>query len=600
MPTNPLQEAAEILSIEISVEGKMINDTYMLSSVEVKRAVNSVATAKAAFFLPVGSGDDVTFAMSEAADFIPGKSIEINAGEAEKGTSLIFKGIIVNQTIRRLADGINELILHCSDEAVKMTLGRKSAYFQDMKDSAIISKIIKDYGLTAKTDATTVEHKQIVQYQTNDWDFLITRAEANGFLTYTQDGTIMVKKPLASGSPDLDVDFGRDVISFDMGLESRGQTPSVTCQGWDLKDQKMLEGKAADPSLPVQGNLAGKDMASGVGLKDTTLSNTAPLNQNELKAWADAQLLKSRLSAIQGEVTFLGNALPKLNTLISLSGFGDRFNKMGLITSIRHSIRVGFWQTTVGLGLPPEWLYEHRAVSAPPAAGLMPAISGLQNGKVKKIDSDPDGQFRIQVDIPAIMPTGTGVWARMAHFYATAGKGSFFMPEVGDEVVLGFLNDDPRFPIILGMLYSSSKSKAPYTPDNKNTIKAIVTKNDLKIEFNDEDKVLTVKTPAGNQFILSDKDKSITIKDQNGNKVEMTSSGITLDSPKDVSVKSKGKISLEAVTGITAKASGGDVGLEGLNVNAKAQIAFSAQGTATAELKASGQTSVKGAVVMIN
>ena len=187
----------------------------------------------------------------------------------------------------------------------------------------------------------------------------------------------------------------------------------------------------------------------------------------------------------------------------------------------------------------------------------------------------------------------------MAHFYATTGKGSFFLPEVGDEVILGFLNEDPRFPIILGMLYSS-KIKAPYTPDDKNKIKAIVTKNDLKIEFNDEDKVLTIQTPGGNQFVLSDKDKSILLKDQNGNKMEMNSAGITLESPKDVVIKATGKINLEATQGIAAKASGGDVSIEGLNVQAKAQVAFSAQGSASAELKASGMTTVKGSMVMIN
>jgi Rhs element Vgr protein len=599
MPTSPLLAAADVLAIEISVGGKKINDSYLLNAVEVYRAVNKVATAKVVFFLPVGNGDNVTFAMSEADDFTPGNTIEIKVGDAESAKSVVFKGIIVNQSIRCLGGATNELILSCSDKAVKMTLGRQSAYFQDMKDSAIIAKIVGDYGLSAKTDTTTVEHKQIVQYQTNDWDFIISRAEANGLLTYTQEDDVLVKKPLASGNPDLELDFGRDVIAFDMGLEARHQTPSVSCKAWDMKTQKMLEGKSSDPALPEQGNLSGKDLASKVGLKSTTLSNTAPLNQNELKAWADAELLRSRMSALRGEITFLGNALPKLNTLISLKGFGDRFNKMGLITGIHHSIRAGLWQTTVHLGLPPEWLYEQRLVSAPPAAGLIPTISGLQNGKVKKIDSDPDGELRIQVDIPAITPAGAGVWARMAHFYATAGKGSFFLPEPGDEVVLGFLNDDPRFPVILGMLYSS-KNKAPYTPDDKNTIKAIVTKNDLKMEFNDVDKVLTLKTPGGNEFILSDKDKSITVKDQNGNKIEMSNAGIRLDSAKDVSIKAKGKISLEAVSGITAKASGGDVTLEGLNVNAKAQISFSAQGSASAELKASGQTSVKGAMVMIN
>ncbi|MEN9413881.1 MAG: hypothetical protein RLZ62_185, partial [Bacteroidota bacterium] len=96
------------------------------------------------------------------------------------------------------------------------------------------------------------------------------------------------------------------------------------------------------------------------------------------------------------------------------------------------------------------------------------------------------------------------------------------------------------------------------------------------------------------------KDKSVTLKDQNGNKIEMGASGITIDSSKDITIKSGTKISLEGTSGISAKASGGDVGLEGLNINAKASVAFAAQGSATAELKSTGSTTVKGAVVMIN
>ena len=122
---------------------------------------------------------------------------------------------------------------------------------------------------------------------------------------------------------------------------------------------------------------------------------------------------------------------------------------------------------------------------SPTAAALLPAIQGLQNGVVKKIHEDPDGEFRIQVDVPVIAPTGDGIWARMSHFYATADAGCFFMPEVGDEVLLGFLNNDPRFAVILGMLYSSSKKKAPYKADQKNTYKAFVTKSQMKIEFED-------------------------------------------------------------------------------------------------------------------
>jgi Rhs element Vgr protein len=599
MPESPLLATAEVVAFEILVDGAQIKDIDMVAFIEIESALNRIATAKLSFFLPVGDGDNNTFVRSESDDFVPGKKIELKVGSVSRKNSL-FKGIIVRQSIRNLDGKTNELVVYCSDEAVKMTLSHKSAYYQDMKDSAIISQVIGEYGgLTASVDATDNQHKQIVKYQSCDWDFILSRAEANGLLVYTEEAKVNVKKPLASGSPGLSVDFGRDVISYDLGIESRAQMPSVACQAWDMKTQALVESKSTEPSLSKHGNLKGAELAGKIGIPADTAASTAPLDKNELKTWANAQTLKARLNTLQGSVSFFGNATPKLNTLLKIGGFGDRFNSEALITGIRHTVRAGFWQTTVQFGLSPEWHYEQQAVSAPPAGGLLPAIGGLQNGTVKKIDADPDGQFRILVDVPVIAATGAGIWARLAHFYATSGKGSFFLPEVGDEVVLGFLNDDPRFPVILGMLYSS-KIKPPYTPDDKNKIKAIVTKNDLKIEFNDTDKILTIKTPAGNEFVLSDKDKSVTLKDQNGNKMEMTSSGITLNSPKDVVIKATGSISLDAVKGITAKASGGDVSLDGLNVQAKAKIGFAAQGSATAELKSSGMTSVKGSMVMIN
>ena len=301
----------------------------------------------------------------------------------------------------------------------------------------------------------------------------------------------------------------------------------------------------------------------------------------------------------KGHLTFIGNAKPRINTMIELAGFGKHYSGKVLITKISHEISEGYWQTSVGYGLTPENYDEQRMVRVPATGGTLTSINGLLPGIVKDIYTDTDGTPRVQVEIPIIASSGDGIWARLSNVYSTKSKGVFFMPEIGDEVVLGFFNDDPRQPVVLGSVYSS-KLPAPYTADADNSIKAIVTKNDLKLEFSDKDKILTLETPAGNKFILSDKDKSITTQDQNGNKIVMADSGITISSAKDITMKAAGKIDITANQAISAKSSGGDISVQGLNVNLKAQVALSAQGSASAELKASGQTSVKGAMVMIN
>jgi hypothetical protein len=117
--------------------------------------------------------------------------------------------------------------------------------------------------------------------------------------------------------------------------------------------------------------------------------------------------------------------------------------------------------------------------------------------------------------------------------------------------------------------------------------------------MDDVKKIIQISTPCGHVVTLSDDQKSITIEDSNKNKMEMASSGITINSPGDITIKATGQIQMQAQTNISIKATA-DLSLQGLNVNAQAQMALSAKGQAQAELSASGQTTVRGAIVMIN
>jgi uncharacterized protein involved in type VI secretion and phage assembly len=239
---------------------------------------------------------------------------------------------------------------------------------------------------------------------------------------------------------------------------------------------------------------------------------------------------------------------------------------------------------------------------APPASGLLPGAQGLFNATVKKMYEDPDNQYRVLIDIPLFDPSGEGLWARLTNFYSTSGAGAFFMPEVGDEVVVGFLNEDPRFPIILGSMYSSTKNK-PFdglNPNEKNTTKAIVSKSGIHIEFDDEKKILTLQTPNKNTAIFSDDEKQITIKDQNSNSIVMSDSGITIKSDKDITVQASQNLTLKGNTGVTIESSGGDVQIKGMNIKETANMEYSAEGSMTASLKGGAQTSIKGTIVNIN
>jgi hypothetical protein len=133
-----------------------------------------------------------------------------------------------------------------------------------------------------------------------------------------------------------------------------------------------------------------------------------------------------------------------------------------------------------------------------------------------------------------------------------------------------------------------------------NPKKAIYSKSLMKLEFDDQNKILTLLTPGGNSIIISDKAKGITITDVNGSTIKMSSSGILMSSNGDITLKSGKKLNLVGTTGIAASCALGTVDIKGLNVAAEATLNATLKGTMQAQLESSLQTVVKGGIVMIN
>ena len=127
-------------------------------------------------------------------------------------------------------------------------------------------------------------------------------------------------------------------------------------------------------------------------------------------------------------------------------------------------------------------------------------MNGLQIGTVAS-NEDPEGEHRVRVRMPLVNEQADGVWARVASLDAGNQRGFFFRPEIGDEVVVGFLKDDPRRAVILGMLTSSAKP-APLKGSDDNHEKVYQSRTGMRLYFNDDKKVVLLETPAGNRVTL--------------------------------------------------------------------------------------------------
>lgn len=596
MADSPQVNASDVLKLTLYSGGSELDASFQIVSVTVNKAINRVPQAR--IVMMDGDMPEKDFPLSNRDEFKPGSEIKINAGYGSSDET-IFQGVIVKQGIKIRETG-SELVVECRDKAVAMTLGRNNANYVDVKDSDIITTLIGRYsGLSSTLEATTTQYKELVQYYSSDWDFMLSRAEACGLLVVVDDAAVTVKSPQTDSSAVLTVTYGEDMLEFSADVDAQHQLKSVKSSCWNPADQAVVQQEVSPQTLNSQGDLTSSTLADVLGLDSFGLQTAVTLESSALKDWATGQQIKAGLSRIRGRMKFQGSATAKVDTLIEVAGVGDHFNGDVYVSGVTHSIQNGNWFTEVEFGMSPDWFAERRDLVAPPASGLLPGVDGLQIGVVKKLDEDPAGENRIQVTIPLMQTQTEGVWARLASYYCSNSFGNFFIPEIGDEVILGYMNGDPSSPVILGSVYSS-KHTPPYALTADNNTKAIVTRSELKVEFDDEKKVITIITPANNKVVLSDDAKSITMEDQTGNKVELSESGIVLDSPKDISISATGKITIAATGALAMSSSSADASLKGLNVNVEAQIGVTAKGSATAELSASGQTTVKGAMVMIN
>ena len=179
----------------------------------------------------------------------------------------------------------------------------------------------------------------------------------------------------------------------------------------------------------------------------------------------------------------------------------------------------------------------------------MPAVSGLQIGIVKSIADDPDKAFRVNLSVPALADEAAEVWARWAFPDAGNNRGMIFWPEPGDEVVVGFFNDDPRQPVVLGSLYSAKQvPPAPYDkPDDKNLARGFFTKAGSEIGFLDDEgkSQVFLRTSAKHEIKLDDDAKAITLADSNGNTITLDDKGITIKCAKDLKIDASGNVEIK-------------------------------------------------------
>ncbi len=573
------------ISYSIKIGGKTYSSQGPFVSILSYSEINKIPYAS--ITLTDGDPSKQDFELSSGKLYNPGEKISIQLGYDGKNQE-VFSGIIIRHRIKSRNAESSVLVIECKHAALKMCGGRKTAYFEKKDDKAILTSLFNEcsVGGSLSCKGNFVESESTMQFDVSNWDFFRLRSKANSKIILF-DGDKVIVQDAELGSPVKTFMYGQNILEFESEADAENLFSKVEGFSWDSDKQEVVKvsGKPASFKQLENSGVKISDL-EGVLSVENSLFHGGEVSKDELTSWGASKADIASLSKIKGRIKVSGDSSINIGDVISIKGVGNKFSGNVLVSAIRHELNNFGWVTHIQFGLNSDW-YSSKEFNSPPAGNLLPSVNGLQIGKVLKIDGDE--KYRIQVALP-VAGAEVKVWARMIFEDAGNKRGKIFWPEKDDEVIIGFLNSDPRNPIVLGSLFSK-KNVPPIKPDPKNPEKGIITKEEIKIIINDEDKSVNIETPGGNSIILDDKKKSIILEDQNKNSIKLEKSGISIVSKGDINIEASKKVNIKSKM---------DLGLEGMNIKNTAKAKFSAEGKAGAELTTSAIAVVKGSMVKIN
>lgn len=231
-------------------------------------------------------------------------------------------------------------------------------------------------------------------------------------------------------------------------------------------------------------------------------------------------------------------------------------------------------------------------------------IRGVAVGIVTD-NQDPKDLGRVKLQFPWRDADDESYWARIATEMAGKEYGTYFLPEVEDEVLVAFENGDIHKPFVIGSLWNGKQKPPQNNGDGNNDTREIRSRSDHTIAFDDADKgSITIQTSAGNEIVIDDSGDSETIvvrdeKDDNSIAIDSGSGSVTIDAKKQIdlsaeNVRISGKKSVE-ITGNK----GVDVTSNGkLKLSSKAKFDIKSSGLMS--VNATGPLQIKGAIIQLN
>jgi len=407
----------------------------------------------------------------------------------------------------------------------------------DMTVPGILKKIFKDHGFDDVTPALTASYRTLdhcVQYRETDFNFVSRLMEQEGiyyfFEQVDEGGSIKHKLKLADAKSAHTEYTGYEKLKFRATTAEAADAKGTILDWVRVKQVQSGTYKVNDfdfkrPNTSLLGTSTQEDNHSNDGFEIYDFSanyadeeagdhgdSYAKLRIEELKAQHDLVVGRSDCPGIACGYKFTLEGHPR-----------DDENGAYLIVAVNYVCTAEAYKQTAGQSDDKRFQCEFTAIPAdhvfrPARVTQKPRIQGPQTAIVvgkagEEILTDEFGRIKVQFHWDRYSPANenTPCWVRVSQSWAGKNWGTIFLPRIGQEVIVEFLDGNPDRPIVTGAVYNG-ESKPPYTlPDNAtmSTIKSNSSKggqgfNELRFED---------KKGSEQVFLHAEKDQDIRVKE---------------------------------------------------------------------------------------
>ena len=466
-----------------------------------------------------------------------GESIVVKAANTP-----IFVGVVTNVQLHREGSDFGCIIVSGYSATYRMETAHSCFSWNDRTIGDVVKKLCEQAKVQLELNPAFKETKDFIcQYEESDFDFIRRLAHQYQEWMYFDGTKLIFGKPRKLADP-IRLEYGTTLSSLDIGLQTLARSEQVFSyhSGADREMQRMT------PDLAYgHDKLAGEAFRASLGMfSKPARQHALPRISNETEL---VNYMGRKQAAETAETHYITaeSQVPTLRvgSVISLySSFLERVGNLSeeslgnfIIIEITHEVSQGSYYKNRFKAIP-------ATIKAMPSPKVRMPLAETQMATVLS-NADPDGKGRVRVRMnwqTDGMQTG---WARVmtpdggSSSDVKSNRGFVFIPEVGDQVLLGFRHGDPARPYVLGSLFNGTTGRGGL---EGNHMKSLTTRSGHTIKLNDSLSSL-----------------GITIKDIKGNSIHIDSVG------DDIIINAKRNITINAGETFTVNAREMEVNIDG-------------------------------------